>query len=328
LKNYIKNLNFFKLVLLVLLAIFAIYANLSLIFSHAHIVDNDFNQDILAAKSILSQKSPYDVWNNHPPFSSFLSTFFILDSDYYSFIFFGGFSLFILYVSTVYFISRTRTGLFNSLFYSALFLLSPFVLISSAHGAWSNIVTALVILFITAYMSRNLHMAGIFLAMASSIKIYPIFLLIRVIRDKNYLTLLTTLCTLLILHISYCLLISFDSLKYFFTNVAPNNFEKYRDFSDNFSIVGFSEFLWGMQGGWGQGFYPSASLLFLTVFFLSICIIYICLIPKKIILGLAITIIGMLLVSPISWIHYYSLLIIPIVLLMPYLRSKKLNCND
>lgn len=262
-------------------------------------------------------------YNVHPPTSVLLAIPFGYLPYYQSFLAWSFFTLG-LYAVCLWLIARNSDYNFGIL---SLLPLTCLCLLSSPfwHQFHQGQLNPLILIFITlgwmSVRSRNPWQAGLWLGLAAAVKVFPAFLgfyfLVR--REWRYLAALvigftvTTLVTVAVLGV--------DTYRDYVKLVLPEALE-WRSANTNASLAGLFNKLFD-PGPRGGNYLPvlHSPLLAKLGYLLSWAVILGSMIPiwlrartaRQSDLAFSMAIVGMLLLSPVTWDHYFLLLPLPLI---------------
>jgi hypothetical protein len=294
----------------------------------------DFKQDYWAAKHLLWGNSIYSdktAQNNHPPFNAVLFTPLAL-LTYKASIFAWSLLSIIFYFWAGIIVIRTlqirlKTEWSLILVASAL-AWYPFQ-IHIALGQLSLLITICIIGAWSSLIKHKDLTAGLLIGVAALIKLFPIMIIGFLILSKRgkaaWTALLVFLCGILL---TWTLVGQDDFLNYFLA-VAPNNGREYATFPINASLSAAAGRTF-LAGHWVSPMIHSPALATiaylaaasLVLLFTGIYVLKTRQQAQGVDTGLAMTCVGMLLVSPITWEHSFSILLLPFGLLLQAILTR------
>jgi len=173
------------------------------------------------------EKNPWQSANNYPPFAMFLFKLFSFLPSQVGLITWLLLSA-VLLLAPLLFVSKHSFSLEQRLMILLVYVISAPFLATLDRG---NQIAALPILFILFYIavhSNSNLSAGIFLGLAVSIKIYPIILVIYLIRIRQWATIMWTLTIFFVLTV-------FSS--FFFSSSLNSVYESFRGISSHNNLA-------------------------------------------------------------------------------------------
>ncbi len=171
-------------------------------------------------------------------------------------------------------------------------------------------------------------MSGIFIALATMLKFYPGLLILYFLVNKKYKSLLYS-----VIGVGSILILTFIVTKYdffrFIFNILPEDSKYWGSDIGNLSINGFyAKLFLSVKAYYNIGVFAASENYFLKNLFLYVTVIvivlYLALHIKKYTndLGFSFFIILALLLSPICWSHYLTLLLLPLIVMIKELIKK------
>jgi hypothetical protein len=294
----------------------------------------DFQQDYRAAKHLLAGNSIYSdeiAQNNHPPFNAILFIPLAL-LNYKASIFAWSLLSIIFYFWAGIIVIRTlqirlKTEWSLVLIAGAL-AWYPF----QVHIALGQLSLFITICIIGAWASLKKHKditAGVLIGIAALIKLYPLLIIGFLVLSRHWKAAWSALLVFLggIL-LTWTLVGRDDFLNYFLT-IAPNNGREYATFPINASLSAAAGRTF-LNGHWVSPMIHSPALATivylaaasLVLLFTGIYVLKTRQQPQGVDIGLAMTCVGMLLVSPITWEHSFSILLLPFGLLLQAILTR------
>ena len=310
-----------------ILILLGLLVNFYFLFIYSVVPKSDFEQDYSAAIRLLHGLSIYNEGvNGHPPFNAlFFSPLTFLPFQG-AFIVLGSLSLAVLWLNALMIenglgLNRTSSHIIFafSLFWPATLSL---ICLGQSSALWGGAVTAG---WLCEKRNRPIA-AGIFLGFAILIKLIPALIVIMWYLNKRHLAALSATMVVFAGFLLMLALVGFDDIMYFFFTRAPGNTSFWIDFYGNVSISSAAEKLFGSNGGFSKSLIEAPILSrFIAVIGCSGIVL-----TAMIISSIrpteetkwfndyrtALVIVTMLLVSPITWEHYYVVLLLPLALLL------------
>lgn len=309
------------------------------------LVGSDYEQDYLAAHALMEKKSIYSelcsakymvpslqqsetsILNSHPP--AYILILFPLSYLKYesAFVVLGFLSLLSLIGCVIVTLNEIKFPVKWSWTFGAIILVHPSVLACLATGNLS-LILSLNIILVWFSLRRNLNnIAGALLAIATSLKLFPGFLILVFLITGNFEALISFIVVFCVIFMLSSLTIGFDELLRYVFMVVPNNMDHYVSHAFNLSISGAIHRLIGNYNEWSPwlgrlAVMPLLSsiltigLSIMVLLFASAVIIQTPSEDRKVDEVFAILLICMLLISPLTWIHIFPVLIVPLSLLL------------
>jgi hypothetical protein len=293
---------------------------LSVLIRNVSLADSDLSQDINAAKNFLAGRSIYSNVNFHPPINALL--FVPLSYLPYSIaiIIWSCLSSLFYFITILIVIIELQIQLsprLRILIIGLAWMYYPFL----GHIALGQLSLLLSLLVIGAWgLQRHHHekIAGALLGVACLIKLFPgIFLLFLILR-RRFKAALTMVTVIIVGWLSTILIIGPEDVLLYVTQMAKMDAETNAVFPLNLSITGVFGRLFS-AGPWVQPIISNPRIsIWLTFFFsLGLFILWIMQTWKmeKTIMGddraYAVTLLAMMLISPITWEHAFVMLVLP-----------------
>ena len=213
----------------------------------------------------------------------------------------------------------------SSILVFLILLSSDPVRIELVSGQYSIFLLLFMLLLASAIENKRYISAGIFLGLSLSIKLFGSLALLFFIYKKKWKLVISTLVTFAILFTLSFFLLDWPTIKYYFLDVAPSIKDLYSTSEYNKSLltIGNRIFL-GTNSSVLEGaeiapilFWPEAAAAttwIVVAVFLAVCAFFLsgC---KNLVIGLALTILINIIVSPVSWMHSAIVAFCPIVIL-------------
>jgi len=300
---------------------------------------SDFAQDYLAAYALrngieiyglpLRQLGPHLLqWDNyHPPFNAILFLPFSLLPYTEAFVLWNSISL-LIYVALVLFLLQTYSlTSFRSVRLSALLLLwEPFVS-NIFLGQSSLLLSVLTISGFLLLQANRDRTAGVCFGLATLMKLYPGLIFLYLLPQRRQRCLIVFVAVVAIGFLGSVLVLG-DAVGHYFSVVVPEQTQLFASYPLNVSLSG------GVRSIFEPTYFSSplvrAPLVSdLSVWSLnglvigSICLFSYFYRDQKFSADLfALFCIAMLLVSPITWVHYCTLLLFPMAVLLHAAHSE------
>jgi len=324
----------------VILLICGLLVNFSIVIADRNDIPNsDFAQDYIAAHSLRSGNSLYGrditnlgnemlgfdrILNFHPPFDALLFlplSFLPYDA---AFVIWGVLSILLLL--------RINHFIANGLELSGEWLLnlmcitlfwSP-VFACLLTGQSSMIIAACVISGWFYLRSEKEYVAGFLFAIATLIKLFPGLILLYLVMSKNWRACFSMVSFIILGLAVTAFVVGVDDMEIYATTIVAKDVDGFSGFVHNHSISGIVARIFGEGTGWTEPLIQIPQVSILLIFLLnSSVLIYTVLKLTGIMVkedfadyGIGLTIVAMLLLSPITWSHIFPVLILPISLLL------------
>ncbi len=280
----------------------------------------DFVQDYNAAQALLKQQSIYDVPNDHPPLSALLATPLVRLPYAEAFLLFSIFSDILYFLSLLFLVRALQLPLYLVPVFLSFALSSPQHIASLSLGALSSIVSALVILSWCFYRKKSDVLSGVFLSLATALKLYPGLIVLSFLLSKRWRAVGGFVVTGVLIFLLFVFLLPQGELGRFLFQITPENFMEYKDFRGNLSLLGSVERFFGDQGGWVSPVVDLSPVVSLVIgwgvvggiFFYSLRLMQHFSHKDENETAFLIASVSMILLSPISWGHYLTVLVLPI----------------
>lgn len=294
----------------------------------------DLYQDYFAAKHLLNHESIYsDITpqNYHPPLAAFLFAPLALLPYGYACLTWSIITIFLYFTSGWLVLKELEIHL---PYYYLLVIVGyslcwyPFQA-NIALGQWSILIgTCLVIGWICLRHQKD-FLAGVVLGLSCLIKLYPGLIIIYLLLTKRWKALVTMLSVVLVGFLIMGIILGPNEIIYYFTTIVPRDVNAFIAFPGNYSILGILEIFF-VDGGWVKPIFisPIPINLLALVLDLGVLIFFVRLMLQLPInkdnndIKYAITIIAMFFISPLSWQHMLTILILPIGILLMQIPSQ------
>jgi hypothetical protein len=299
----------------------------------------DLQQDYYAAKHILNHESIYSdelYINNHPPATAII----LVPLSFFPYkvagIIWTLLSI-VLYLYTGWLVIN-ELNLHLPIEY--IFVVIGFglcwhpFLIHIGQGQWSILIGfCLAVCWISLRHDRNI-LAGVVLGLACLIKLFPGLLLLYMLFTKRLKAMVTTLLVIIFGTIITGIIVNPKDIIYYFTTVISYDTNMYSITPTNYSASGIlSKFFSNSYGNWVTPIFISPiPIHWLTLIVDIILIFYLLIILRRhqnnqnykdIIFSLFI--ISMLFISPVSWQHSLTVLILPVFIIYSNMKNRTLG---
>jgi hypothetical protein len=303
---------------------------------HVEFSSSDLKADHVAAQKIWSRESIYSdsiYVNNHPPFVAVLiAPLALLPYKWAICIWSLGSILMYFFVgwSILATLKIKLSGAWSLVLIGAGLCWYPFI----AHVALGQLSLLLIMLIISAWKKLREeadNTAGLLLGLAVLIKLFPALLLVYLVLRNRWKAVFVMALTVAVGLLISFLVVGYEDIYLYFTTVSQNNALSYNIFPVNFSLSGIISRIF-VDGGWIQPLLisPNTALVFITgAISLTIILLIrsIQQIPRTISgndAAYSVTIIAMLLLSPITWQHILPVLALPFGLLLLWVQTEKI----
>ena len=322
----------------ILLLLCGLLAN-AVVLNNYRKVGSDFVQDYISANSLLRGGSAYgedykklaneilefrEMPNFHPPFNALLFLPLAFLSYETAYIFLGIFSIILLLIINHF----TVKGLeLNSNWFLNLtcFTLCWYPVVSClGTGQSSIIIAACLIVGWFCLRSEKAYVAGFFFAIATLIKLFPGLVLLYLFIRKDRRTFFATVFFIILGLSVTTLVVGLDDMWTYSIIIIARDVNEYSGYVLNHSVTGIVARIFGNPVGWTEPLVqlPYLSFLLAVLLKLSILICTVLKIRKMTDRGkldsyaFCLTLVTMLLLSPLTWGHIFPVLILPICLLL------------
>ena len=283
---------------------------------------------VILQKRLTQGSSHYKLNNHHPPFvDMLLSPFALLSFKNAAFLYSIVSIICVVLIIVLLLKSEDISLIYFPLIFLFVLAWPPFHL-NLFYGQISILVTLFVTLAWFSYKKKHETILGIFIAFATMLKFYPGLLIIYLLIDKKYKALLTSIITIIGILVLTLILTKYNLFRLFFY-IAPKHVEFFDADLGTFSINDFFSKLFLPMRSFNN---TTALTIFVSpflkniLFYISVgsLLFYLVLNIKKYTddLGFSLFVILSLLLSPICFDHYFTLLLIPFVILMNELVKK------
>lgn len=303
-------------------------------------VGSDFTQDYLAAYSLLNNRHIYKgieelgreylnisgIVNNHTPFTALLFVPFSYLDHYYAFFIFNFMSL-IFYLTMIYMIIKPYKPEYPIVAYilSLSLLWFPFMSIIGL-GQISLLLCLLVFLSWLAWLKKKTFWCSFSLALAGAVKLFPLYLLLFFIIRKQFNVVLLTIIIFFIFQFIAIVCTGPTSYLYFVSDMALRNTFNFYAFPANYSFLGvFASLL--QDNAWTSSSFSFSYKQLYLLHLLAVIVVTLMIAAAGRIKDealFALCLIGTILASPISWIHFFPVILLGVVpLVMNYRKLSR-----
>jgi hypothetical protein len=293
----------------------------------------DFQQDYIAAKRLIHKSNIFSPFseeeilalggdpktrmgrNFHPP-TTLLFTLPIIPFHFSVSVYLWSLASIAFFVSGVFLISKELD--FPLLFLPTFFAFAwfPFWL-HIRFGQFSTFIFFLLVLVWRTLRRRNFTGAGVLIAIATLVKIFPAFLLIWAVIHRKWKIIIFFFAVLIPILLAIFLWYP-ESLLGFY-RVAQADIRLFRGYYGNFSLNGILGRLF-IGSSQIRPLYFSSSLysIFLTIMEIVLVLLLVLYLVKikSIDKQISMVIITMLLLSPTTWAHYLTIAVLPVSILL------------
>lgn len=298
-------------------------------------VDADFTQDYYAARALLNGESIYgptipDPGNNHPPLMALVALPFALLPYPTAFHLWAVLSA-ICYIGSIVWVVRAmqiRVPLrWAPLLLGGAICWYPFI----AHMALGQVSIVLLLCLVAAWASLRAGrdgLAGSLLGLATALKAFPALAAVVLLWRRKWKALAGFVLAALLLFMLPMVLVAPSDFVTYVRDVTPANTARFAVLPINVSITGIVSRLL-VDGAWVKPVVEAPGVARALILVISALVLAILLhrltrlpdTPEGDTLGLAYACIGMLLLSPITWLHAYCILLLPFGLLLRALQN-------
>jgi len=301
-------------------------------------VRSDFVQDYIAAISLRQGSSLYGENtkklesemlgfsgppNFHPPFNALLFLPFSFLTYGTAFVVLGIFSIISLLLINLFVVKGVGLNGDWLLNFSCFTLFWYPVIYCLAIGQTSMIIAACLVGGWFCLRSKKTYIAGFLFAIATLMKLFPGLVLLYLFMSKNWRTIFSMVSFIIIGFFVTTCIVGFDNVRTYAIVMIARDINEWRGFVINHSIVGIVTRIFS-DTGWTESLiqFPRFGSL-LIVLLDSLILIYTILkmrvmaVKKELAdYAFGLTIVAMLLLSPITWGNIFPVLILPIGLLL------------
>jgi hypothetical protein len=322
----------------IIILICGLFANVNILNNYRN-VESDFVPDYIAATSLRGGGSLYGEHiknlekemlgfngppNFHPPFNALL--YLPLSFFYYNtaFILLSVISIVFLFWINQFIVRELKLGSewFLNLMCFTLLWYPVFNCLGS--GQSSMIITfCLIIGWFSLRHSRE-YVSGLFFAIATLIKLFPGLVLLYLLISKNWRALFAMIFFIVIGLSLTAFIVGFDDMKTYAITTVARDVDDFRGYVLNHSIGGIVSRLFGKQMGWFEPLVELPHIASLLIILLSIGVLVYTILKLREMAekkecsdyAFGLTLVTMLLLSPITWSHIFPVLILPLGLLL------------
>jgi hypothetical protein len=189
-------------------------------------------------------------------------------------------------------------------------------------GQINNIVLLMVVLFIYFYVKKREILSGSFLAIAISLKLFPVLLIIYLIFNKRWKTLLSVILTMLAIALVTFIFIDPRIISYFSLTVLPSLLESWKADYYNQSL---SAFLIRDLGNLELANIVRAAISVILII-ISLMLVWVSRKNNKSgLLSISLLITLSLIVNTFSWQHHFVWLLIPLLITFYHIKNNHLG---
>jgi hypothetical protein len=326
----------FWLRIIILICGFLVNASL---LNHYQNISTDFVQDYMGATSLRRGGSLYGddisklenemlgfsrIPNFHPPFNAllFLPLSFLSYQD--AFVFIGILSIFLLLLINVLVVEGLKLSGEWFLNITCVTLYWHPVFFCLMNGQSSMIIAACLIGGWFCLRFEKSYVAGFLFAIATLMKLFPGLLLLYLLMMKNWRTFFAMVFFIISGFTATAFIVGVDNMQTYSISIVTRNVSEFQGFVLNHSIGGLVTRILGERTAWTEPLLqlPRISSLLIVLIDSSVLIYTFLKISKMITnqelsdYAFSLTLIAMLLLSPLTWSHIFPVLILPIVLLL------------
>ncbi len=351
----IKSIVFYVIVSIIVIAYFFIrLPELKTAFFIGTTLPYDFPQDYIAGRQLLAGKTLYppdfvtmyrnllassggavnpqiNHLNAHPPFTALLLYPLWLFSFHNAAVIWGAITILCSFAISLLLMKAEDASLMYVPLLSLFILAWPPFQANVAVGQ----VSVLVALFVSAgwylYKKHKDLLAGIFITLATMLKFYPGLLLLYFLFEKKYKLFWSSIAGIVIIMVITLILTKYDVFHFLFTILPADSKYSGADIG-NLSINGyFAKLFLSVKAYYITGTFAASENYVLKNIFLAIAValllFYSALSIRKYRydndLGFSVFIVVSLLVSPLCWNHYLTLLLLPLIVFAKELLQKR-----
>jgi len=311
----------------------------ALIINNYKNVGSDFVQDYFAASSLKKGSSIYGEDcrnlenemlgfngppNFHPPFNALLFLPFTIFPYKKAFIILGMISLILLLMINQLVVKNLELNGEWFLNFTC-FTLCWYPFISCLGNGQSSMIIAACLIGGWFWLRRKReYVAGFLFAIATSMKLFPGLVLLYLLIVKNWRAFFATISFILIGLVVTAIIVGLDDMRTYVMIIVARDIDDYRGYVLNHSIGGIVAKLFGKQMGWFSPLVKIPHIASVLIMLLSIGVLVYSILKlremaaKKELSDYAfgLTLVTMLLLSPITWSHIFPVLIFPMGLLL------------
>jgi alpha-1,2-mannosyltransferase len=288
----------------------------------------DFSSYYYGVETLMTGRNPYIGGENmmmgpflYPPFGLLFFFPFTLTSFFMAQKIFTAVSLVCFFTSIYLLYKLFNIRLFTQVGLSTLILLFNFfpLKFTLGMGQINNVVLLSTVLFIYFYVRQKDYWAGIALAFALSLKLFPALLMLYLIIERKWKIFFTTITTGLVLLAATFLFIDRSVFVYFFTTTMP-------DLLGSWSYAYYNQSLTGFLGRTGDEMTGNTLRVLIGTILLFVSL-FVIIKSKKVKLPEQLLCVGILLtinliINSIAWQHHFAWAIIPLLITFYYIRER------
>jgi hypothetical protein len=324
----------------------------ALIINNYRNVGSDFAQDYIAANSLRRGGSLYGdditklakelsgfggIRNFHPPFNALLFLPLSFFSYNTAFILLSVISIVFLFSTNQFIVKGLKLSSEWFLNFMCFTLLWYPVFNCLGSGQSSMIITFCIIAGWFSLRHSREYVSGLFFAIATLIKLFPGLILLYLLIMKNWRAFIAMVSFIVIGLSLTAFIVGLDDVRTYAIIMISGNIDEFRGYVLNHSIGGIVSRLFGKQMGWFEPLVEIPHIASLLIILLSIGILLYTILKLREMAAkkelsdhaFGLTLVTMLLLSPITWSHIFPVLILPIgCLLREYIEdssSKRLR---
>jgi len=311
----------------------------ALIINNYRNVGSDFCQDYIAANSLRRGGSLYGdditklekelsgfggIQNFHPPFNALLYLPLSFFSYNTAFILLSVISIVFLFLINKFIVRGLKLSSEWFLNFTCFTLLWYPVYNCLGSGQSSMIITFCLITGRFSLRYSKEYVSGLFFAIATLMKLFPGLILLYLLIMKNWRALIAMVSFIVIGLSLTAFVVGLDDVRTYAIIMVARDIDDFRGYVLNHSIGGIVSRLFGKQMGWFEPLVKIPHIASVLIILLSIGILVYTILKlremaaKKELSDYAfgLTLVTMLLLSPITWSHIFPVLILPMGLLL------------
>ena len=315
-----------------------LFVNASVINNYRH-VSSDFVQDYIASYSLRYGRALYGenittlskemlgfngIENFHPPFNALLFLPFSFLNYQTAYVVIGLISIILLSLINQLVVKGLNLG--NEWFFNLMcftFLWYP-VFYCLGTGQSSMIIAACLISGWFCLRSEKEYVAGFLFAIATLIKLFPGLVLLYLFMNKKWSAFFATVLFIIIGIILTTSIVGFDNIQTYTITMVAKDIDEWRNFVLNHSVSGMITRVFGDRTPWTEPLIQLPQIKSLLIIFVNLSILIYTIFKTKVMAAkkeladyaFGLTIVAMLLLSPITWGHIFPVLILPICILL------------
>ena len=322
----------------IVIILFGLVANVSVLNNYRN-VSSDFVQDYIASYSLRSGGVLYGenitklskeilgfsgIENFHPPFNALLFLPFSFINYQTAYVALGLISIILLLLinqlvvkglelKDEWFLNLTC---FTLLWYPVFYCLGT--------GQSSMIIAACLVSGWFCLRFEKAYVAGAFFAIGTLMKLFPGLVLLYLFMRKKWRAFFATVAFIILGFTLTTFIVGFDNIQTYSIIMVARDIDEWRNFVLNHSVSGMVARVFGEQTGWTEPFIPLPKFNSLLIILLNSGILLYTALKMRVMAvkeelvdyAFGLTIVTMLLLSPITWGHIFPVLILPISLLL------------